>query len=116
MNHKDLDAWKQAMDLVENIYRVTASLPKEETYGLAAQLRRAAISIPSNISEGSARNSPKEILNFLNMSLGSIAEVETQLLISEKLGYADIQTSLDKLTQVRALILGLRNSIRRKYT
>ena len=83
MNHKDLDAWKQPMELVENIYRVTASLPKEETYGLAAQLRRAAISIPSNISEGSGRRSNREFMNFLNISLGSVAEVETQLLIAE---------------------------------
>jgi len=104
------------MELVENIYKVTANLPKEEQYGLSEQLRRAAISIPSNISEESARNTPKEILNFLNISLGSIAEVETQLLISEMLGYVDVKPSLKKLVRVRALILGLRNSIRREYT
>ena len=113
MNHKDLDAWKQAMELVENIYRVTASLPKEETYGLAAQLRRAAISIPSNISEGSGRRSNKEFMNFLNISLGSVAEIETQLLIAERLGYVTVSESLQQLTRVRALILGLRNHVRR---
>ena len=116
MDHKDLDAWKQAMDLVEDIYRVTRKLPTEERYGLAAQLQRAAVSIPSNISEGSARRSNKEYLNFLSISLGSAAEVETQLLIIKRLGYDDVDRCLNQVNRVRALILGLRNRLRRNAT
>jgi four helix bundle protein len=112
MNHKDLDAWKQAMQLVEDIYRLTAGFPKEEIYGLTAQLRRAAVSVPSNLSEGAGRKSNKELLNFLNISLGSIAELETQLLIAERLSYGKIEAVLERLSRVRALILGLRNSLR----
>ena len=116
MDHKDLDAWKQAMDLVEDIYRVTRKLSSEERYGLAAQLQRAAVSIPSNISQGSARRSSKEFLNFLSISLGSAAEVETQLLIIKRLGYDDVDQCLNQVSRVRALILGLRNRLRGKVT
>lgn len=116
MDHKDLDAWKQAMDLVEDIFKVTRKLPGEDKYGLAAQLQRAAVSIPSNISEGSARRSSKEFLNFLSISLGSAAEVETQLLIIKRLGYDDVDQSLKQVNRVRALILGLRNRLRGKAT
>ncbi len=65
MDHKDLEAWKQAVCLVEEIYKISATFPKQETYGLTSQLRRAAVSIPSNISEGAARNGRKEYSNFL---------------------------------------------------
>ena len=114
MDHKDLDAWKQAMVLVEDIYKLTAAFPKEEVYGLTAQMRRAAVSVPSNLSEGSGRKSSKEFLNFLSISLGSLAELETQLHIVSRLGYAKVETVLDRVNRVRALILGLRNSLKRK--
>lgn len=116
VDRKDLDAWKQSMVLVEDIYKLTADFPKEEVYGLTAQVRRAAVSVPSNLSEGSGKKSSKEFLNFLSISLGSIAELETQLHIVSRLGYANVETVRDKVNRVRALILGLRNSIRRKYT
>ncbi len=113
MDHKDLDVWKQAINLVENIYKLTAEFPKSELYGLVSQMRRAAVSIPSNISEGAARSSNKEFLNFLNYSIGSIAELETQLIIAENLKYCTIQNSLDLLARVKALVIGLRNKLKR---
>jgi four helix bundle protein len=75
------------MDLAEAVYRCTADLPKNETYGLSAQMRRAAVSVPSNIAEGQARSSSKEFLQFISISLGSLAELETQLEIARRLGY-----------------------------
>jgi four helix bundle protein len=114
MDHKDLDAWKQAMLLVEDVYKVAAGFPKEEIYGLTAQMRRSAVSVPSNLSEGAARKSDKELNNFLSISLGSLAELETQLLIASRLGYANVEAVLERVNRVRALILGLRNHVRRK--
>ncbi|HVP78400.1 MAG TPA: four helix bundle protein [Thermodesulfobacteriota bacterium] len=87
MTHKDLDIWKLGMELVEKVYKMTAEYPKEEIYGLTNQMRRASVSIPSDISEGTARSSKKEYIQFLYVALGSLAELETQTIISEKLGY-----------------------------
>ncbi len=87
MTHKDLDIWKQGIQLVEEVYKATAEFPKEEIYGLTNQMRRASVSVPSNISEGAARSGKKEFIKFLYVALGSLAELETQTIISEKLGY-----------------------------
>ena len=87
MTHKDLDIWKLGIELVEKVYKMTTEYPKEEIYGLTNQMRRASVSIPSNISEGAARSSKKEFIQFLYVALGSLAELETQTIISEKLGY-----------------------------
>ena len=87
MTHKDLDIWKLGIESVEQVYKMTAGYPKEEIYGLTNQMRRASVSIPSNISEGAARSSKKEFIQFLYVALGSLAELETQAIISEKLGY-----------------------------
>jgi four helix bundle protein len=76
VDYKDLDAWKQAMRLVEDVYRLTRTFPTEELYGLTSQVRRAAVSIPSNLAEGSARRSPREYGHFLTIALGSLAELE----------------------------------------
>jgi four helix bundle protein len=84
-----LEAWKEAMDLVSSAYKVTQAFPKDEIYGLTAQLRRSAVSIPSNLAEGAARHGPKEFAQFLSISMGSISELETQLLIAVDLGYPD---------------------------
>ena len=89
--HKDLEIWNLGVQLVEAIYRVTSTFPKEEIYGLISQIRRAAVSIPSNIAEGAARNSLKEFIQFLYVSLGSLSELETQIIISQKLGYLQDQ-------------------------
>ena len=85
-DHKDLIVWQKAMLLVIEIYRLVKLLPKEETYGLSDQMRRAAVSIPSNISEGNFRKSEKEFLYFLSVAQGSNAELETQLLICQQIG------------------------------
>ena len=85
--HKDLDIWKIGIELVKQVYEITNLFPNEETYGLISQMRRSAISIPSNISEGAARNSKREFIQFLYISLGSLAELETQMVISTELGY-----------------------------
>jgi len=87
MNHKDLEAWKTAMDLVQAIYEISRDFPAHEQYGLTSQIRPSAISIPSNIAEGAARNSDKDFVRFLYVSLGSLAEMETQLIIAGRLTY-----------------------------
>jgi four helix bundle protein len=88
-SHKDLVVWKKAMRLVLNRYRYTKFFPREETYGLAAQMRRAAVSIPSNIAAGKGRYSRKELLQFLVNARGSLLELETQIEIARDLGYLD---------------------------
>ena len=91
MKHTELDVWKVSMEMVETIYRYTRRFPKEEVYGLSSQLRRAAISIPSNIAEGSARQTSKSYLQFLYCAQGSMAEVETQVALARRLGYLQIE-------------------------
>ncbi len=109
--HRNLLAWCEAMTLVEVVYRDTASLPKEETFGLTAQIRRAAVSVPSNIAEGAARNSSGELLQFLGIACGSLAELETQLELAIRLGYlkADV-ASLAQSRRVGMLVRTLRKS------
>lgn len=104
--HKDLIVWQKAMDLVEEVYRLTETMPRSETYGLASQIRRAAVSVPSNIAEGAARNHEKEFVQFLYVALGSVAELETQLLLAERLKFVK-KVPLDGLTEVKKLLLGL---------
>lgn len=98
-SYRDLIVWQKAMDLVELVYQATKKFPKEELYGLTNQIRRAAVSVPSNIAEGHARNSTAEYRNFLSMARGSLAEVETQLLIAVRLKYIDSE----KLTELLSL-------------
>ena len=106
-SYKDLIVWQKAMDLVEMVYQVCKAFPKEELYGLTNQLRRAAVAIPSNIAEGHARSSKAEFLRFLSIARGSLAEVETQLLVAQRLGYLPdgqlipilrLQTEVNKMT------------------
>jgi S23 ribosomal protein. len=106
--HKDLDVWNQSMDLVVDVYTLTKKFPKEEIYSLTSQLRRAAISIPSNVSEGAARKNRKEFIQFLYIALGSLAEVETQVFIAQRLNYAhDIDLLIQKVTAIKQMINGL---------
>src|ERR1035438_2853667 len=86
---RDLDVWRLGLDLAEAVYQCTSSFHKCELFGLTAQMRRAAVSIPSNIAEGRARTSTKEFLQFLSIALGSLAELETQFELAVRLGYAD---------------------------
>ncbi|WP_027713848.1 four helix bundle protein [Desulfuromonas sp. TF] len=114
-SHRDLEVWRRSVDLVTDIYAVTRSFPVDELYGLTGQMRRAAVSVPSNIAEGAARNSHKEFLRYLSISVGSLAEIETQLLIARNLGYLPSGNSLDpEIDQIRKMLHGLINSIKRK--
>jgi len=112
--HHDLDVWKKSILLVTVIYKITESFPKSELYGLSNQIRRCAVSIPSNIAEGAARTSTKKISRFLAISLGSIAELETQLIISKNLTYLS-EIEFDKLISeliiIRKMTIGLKKSI-----
>ena len=113
-DYKDLNVWKESMNLVESIYKLIKILPKEETYALSSQLRRSVISIPSNIAEGQNRNSYKEFIQFLYISLGSASEVETQLLIAQRLNYLqNIDKELQQIDKIRKMINALINSIKR---
>jgi len=103
--HKDLDIWKRGIAFVEQIYNTTTSFPKEEIYGLTSQIRRASISYPSNIAEGAARFSKKEFVQFLYVSLGSLSEVETQLIIAEKLRYLKADKLLEEVEALRRMTL-----------
>ena len=84
-NHKDLEVWKQAIELTKAVYELTAGFPASEIYGLTSQMRRSAISIPSNIAEGAARSSDKAFIQFLYVTLGSIAELDTQYILSKEI-------------------------------
>lgn len=106
--HMDLDVWKRSMDFVENIYKLSSHFPKEEMYGLTSQIRRAAVSIPSNIAEGASRQSPKEFVQFLYISLGSLSEVETQLMLSKRLQFVEnIQSVLNNAVTIKKMLNGL---------
>jgi len=98
---RDLVVWQKAMELVTEIYRVTQKFPKEEIFGLMSQLRRAAVSVPSNIAEGQGRLTEKEFRQFLGNARGSLAEVETQIIIAQNLGYLD-ESSFKKLSTMVA--------------
>ena len=105
--HKDLDVWKLGVDLVLQVYVTTKGFPKEESYGITSQLRRSAVSIPSNIAEGYARESKKELIHYLYISLGSLSKLETQLIISIKLGYIKDESKLDDVEIIRRMLLNL---------
>jgi four helix bundle protein len=109
--HKDLAVWQKAMDLVVEIYEATKLLPQSELYGLTSQIRRAAVSIPSNIAEGAARNHDKEFVQFLYISLGSAAELETQLLLAERLNFIG-NPPIICLNEVKKMLLGLIRSVK----
>jgi four helix bundle protein len=110
--HKDLEVWKKSMELVENIYRLTCKFPKNEQYGLISQMRRSAVSIPSNIAEGAARNSHREFIQFLYISLGSLSEIETQLSLAQRLSYVRDGEILTDIDQIRKMTAGLINYLK----
>lgn len=113
--HHDLVAWQRAIELVKLIYRVTESLPESEKFGLIAQMRRAAVSVPSNIAEGAARRSSKEFTQSLYVARGSLAEIETQLMLCRELGFVKDTTSVDNaLSEVFSILSGLIRSLQSK--
>jgi four helix bundle protein len=112
--HKDLDVWKEAMKLAKQVYLITANFPKEELYALASQIRRSGISIPSNIAEGAARSSNKEFIQFLYIALGSLSELETQLLLSKEIGLLEYSTFEGTIEHIRKMLLGLIKYLKKK--
>ena len=114
--HKDLDVWKKSMDLVERVYRRTESFPDSEKYGLTNQIRRCAVSVSSNIAEGAARNTDKEFVQFCYIALGSLSELETQLLIAERLKYSKNIDILENVVEIRRMLLGLIKYLKSKQS
>jgi four helix bundle protein len=112
--YKDLKVWQTAMDMVASVYRSTKSFPKEETYGLTIQIRRAAVSVASNIAEGKGRSSDKELLQFLSHARGSLFEVETQIAIAQHLGYMS-ESESDALTSQAAEVGRLLNGLMKVF-
>ena len=115
MDHKDLDVWKKSMDLVVKVYQITQLFPDTEKYGLRSQMRRAAISIPSNIAEGAARKGDKELMQFLYISIGSLSELETQYLIAIRLEFVIKEETFEsQMIEVKKLLIGFKNYINKK--
>lgn len=113
--HKDLKIWKRGLELVTDIYKLTKKFPKEEMYGLSSQMRRAAISYPSNIAEGAARSSKSEYIRFVYIALGSLSELETQVIISKNLGYtSDIEKLLNEIEILRKMTLNFIKHLKMK--
>lgn len=108
LEHKKLEVWQTSMDFVIKVYSLFEQFPSEEKFGLVAQLRRATVSIPSNIAEGCSRNNPRETMQFLYFSLGSLSEVETQLILSERLGYVRFNSDImQMIAEIRNMLYGV---------
>jgi len=113
-SYKDLEVWQKGMALVKDIYKVTADFPGEEKFGLVNQIRRSAVSIPSNIAEGHARSSTGEFKHFISIAMGSLAELETQLTLCAELGHLNVDAStklLDRLDIIGKMLRGLYKSL-----
>jgi four helix bundle protein len=113
-SYRELIAWQKAMDLVENVYKTTSLFPKEELYSLSSQLKRAAVSVASNIAEGQGRKSTREFLRHLSIAYGSLVETETQLIIGQRLQFMtepQLNSLLEQTAEVGRLINGLTNAL-----
>jgi four helix bundle protein len=107
-DHKDLDVWKQSMLLAEDIYALTKNFPSDEKYGLSSQIKRAVVSIPSNIAEGAGRKGDKEFIQFLYIAMGSLSELETQLILSNRLQFVkSIEIYLSQIEKIKKMLFGL---------
>ena len=117
MTHKDLDVWKKSIDLVVLVYKICEKFPTHEKYGLISQLQRAAVSVPSNIAEGAGRNSTKEYIRFLSIAQGSLSELETQLIIADKLGYGiSHQAIFVEIENINKMTYRLREALKKKLS
>ncbi len=118
-SYRDLVAWKKSMDLLVAVYALTESFPKNEQFGLTSQIKRAVVSIPSNIAEGSSRRSTQEFLRYINIATGSLAEVETQLCATQRLNFITLiqeETLLDQCGEVSRIFQGLYNSLKSRLS
>ncbi|MBN1981845.1 MAG: four helix bundle protein [Chitinivibrionales bacterium] len=114
-NYRDLIVWQKSMDLVVAVYEITKRFPKEEVYGLTSQIRRAVVSIPSNIAEGEGRESKNEFFRFLSISYGSLREVETQIILANRLSYIEMPVCdaiIEQCNEIGKLINGLKRSLK----
>lgn len=114
-DYKDLVVWQKSMTLVKHIYQITQLFPNEERFGLTSQMRRASVSIPSNIAEGQARSSTGEFLQFISYATGSAAELETQLILSVELNYC-IQEQINHISKLIIEIRKMLNALRKQLT
>jgi len=115
VNHKDLEVWKQSIELAKAVYDLTRNFPPSEMYGLTAQMRRSAVSIPSNIAEGAARKADKELTYFLHVALGSIAELDTQYILAKEFRYTDGCGAVEKgIENVRKMTVGLLKHLKKE--
>lgn len=113
-NFKELKVWKLGMEVSDTIYKLTKKFPKEEIFGLALQMRKAAVSIPSNIAEGCGRGTDAQLIHFLSIAQGSTYELETQLIIAQMQEYvpnSEFETIADKLSELERMIEGFRNKL-----
>lgn len=113
-HYSDLKVWQKSMDLAADIYRIVKLLPREELYGLSSQMRRAVVSIPSNIAEGHQRGATRDYIRFLHISQGSVGELETQIILCNKLEYIDIEKTRQLISQcneVGRMLSGLINNL-----
>lgn len=116
-HYRELIVWQKAIYLVQLLYKATDDFPSKEVYGLTSQMRRAAVSIPSNIAEGQGRSTTRDFLHFLSVAQGSLMELETQVTIAERLGYLDPAREkklLDATAEVSRMLSGLRSSLNKK--
>ncbi|QDT79192.1 hypothetical protein Mal35_26470 [Gimesia maris] len=114
-HYRELIAWQKAMSMVTHVYELTQTLPDNEKFGLVSQIRRSAVSVPSNIAEGQARNTTGEFIQFLGIARGSTAELTTQLLIAANLGYiTETDKALPMVEEVGRILSGLIKSLRTK--
>lgn len=114
-NYKKLEVWRESMNLAVDVYNLTLGYPKAEMFGLTAQIRRCSVSIPSNIAEGAGRNGNKEFVNFLGIANGSCCELDTQLILSVRLGYLnmeEIENILDKIDHIQKMNFNLIRRLR----
>lgn len=114
--HKRLDVWKKAIDLILDIYKLSEAFPRTEVYGLTSQMRRAAVSVASNIAEGAGRQTRKEFINFLHVAQGSLSELDTQLVIATRLEYVPADTYKEienKIEEISKMLTGLIKSLKR---
>ena len=114
-SYRDLIVWQKAMELTKKVYQITKTFPKDEIYGLTSQIRRCSVSVPSNIAEGRGRNSNKEFIRFLNIALGSIYELQTQLELALSFNYISTFDDINKLSiEVEKMLNALINSKKKK--
>ena len=113
MYHRDLNVWREGIELVKIVYGLLERFPKNEEFALSFQIRKSVVSIPSNIAEGCGRDSDKELLHFLGIAAGSLAELETQLIIAKELGYVDdLREVENKMNGVQKLLTGFRKYVK----